>query len=113
MGIAVGAVVTYHGSFTAEHGTTRVVADVDEAGRLVLHDRGYPDVHPLAQVRQTSVTPTGEMAVLCPHCRHETSWAGFRVDANRCGVYGCLCKQHEADTDGEHAGEATDDEEGR
>jgi hypothetical protein len=87
-----GAVVNYHGSITREHGE-KVVTGVYDDGRLVLSDRNYPDVQfQLRQVRQASVTPTGEIVELCEHCSHEYYWV--RRTEDLCSVLGCTCRDH-------------------
>ncbi|MFD1145906.1 DUF6409 family protein [Saccharothrix hoggarensis] len=86
-----GTVVDYHGSVTSDHGE-KIVLDIDVTGRLTLADRNFPhEQHHLRHVRQASVTPTGEIADLCP-CGHEHSRTWQKPE--RCGVYQCKCVTH-------------------
>lgn len=89
-----GALVRYHGRYTAEHWSTFYIAAIVGA-RYTLIDREYPNVTQLRQVARTSITPTGETIPLCGDCAHEAraAWRGWNLD--QCEVCGCQDRSHE------------------
>lgn len=91
----LGALVRYHGRYTAEHWSTFYIHSIDGA-RFTLIDREYPNVTQLRQVARTSITPTGEVIPLCDGCQHEVrgAWRGWNLD--QCEACGCSDRAHEA-----------------
>lgn len=95
--IAVGAVVSYHGSIASEHYAAFYIAAI-EGNRLRLVDRDYPAVGVLSNVHPGHVTPTGEMLGLCA-CGHEVSLylyseAHLIDEPAVCGATPCSCVDH-------------------
>lgn len=86
----LGAVVSYHGTHTAEHHATYYVYRVGT--RLTIVDVDYPTSGVLSGVHPAHVTPTGVALPLCG-CLHDSRL----VINGMCGAVGCDCDAHSWD----------------
>ena len=84
--IAVGAVVTYHGSLADQHFATYYIQAIGNG--LTIVDTHCP-WFALQRVHPSSVTPTGERLTLCA-CGHDVE---LRVNGY-CQVVPCGCDDH-------------------
>lgn len=90
--IAIGDVVTYHGSIRSEHDGEFIVVKIAEDGRMKIRYRDYQE-HSLSNVRRSSVVPTGEHVEVCDcgHTRDNTRGPGH---THMCRVFACDCVKH-------------------